>query len=587
MASSSSARSDARKLLILFGILVVSSVGFLGCVTTADQDHENSHFVVGTSSLVHPRDVDHDDQKIADAGAVRDVAHEVLYSDHPGGAVARMAGGFSQQSDVPARFYSDRFVDGSARPEYSHGVSFLSRSSSFPAVDPRYLPAGYSYARNSMRDEVIPAGRSYASQYFDPSSSSSAYDRYPAEERFQQPPEYYYSDRSSFLPEDRLSSAYQQYAADSSTVYIPNGRFDHSPYSDQSLSYSTPSTSPATAADATTPDTDPDQYSTPASTPAAPTSSAPEVACPHKKKKKHDHESHDHEDSPSGDDQSPSYTSPSPSSIYSPETSPDVVTAAPYSAPAPSDSSYSSPAYTNNGPPSPPAPNAPYNSGSGSSSSYTPASAGNDDSTSWRAARARLNSAYGSTSPSTPASTTSGSGGYSSPPSPIAPGPIDSSPSAPYGEEPPAAPAPAPDSTIYDYAPYAAPESAPAPAAASGGGGCSCDFWSTHISSWPSFFSLFSTVAEAFGTEAANVFGAITLFEGLMDTRVDGYSQLLRQGSAAILNSYTKPNFALTHVSVMEQFNSALTSRSTALVQAKKFENANTDYGSGQECEDD
>lgn len=479
MASSSSPRSDhARKLLILFGILVVSSVGFLGCVTSADQDHENSHFVVGTSSLVHPR-VDHDDQKIAGAGSVRDVAHEVLYSDHPGGAGARMTGGFSQQSDVPARFYSDRFVDGSARPEYSHGVSFLSRSSSFPAVDPRYLPAGYSYARNSMRDEVIPAGRSYASQYFDPSSSrsssSSAYDRYPAEQRFQQPHEYYYSDRSSFLPEDRLSSAYQQYAADSSTVYIPNGRFDHSPYSDQSLSYSTPSTSPATAADATTPDTDPDQYSTPASTPAAPTSSAPEVPCPHKKKKKHDHESHDREDSPSSDDQSPSYTSPSPSSKYSPETSPDVVTAAPYSAPAPSDSSYSSPANTNNGPPSPPAPNAPYNSGSGSSSSYTPASAGNDDSTSWRAARARLNSAYGSTSPSTAASTTSGSGGYSSPPSAIAPGPIDSSPSAPYGEEPPAAPAPAPDSTIYDYAPYAAPESAPAPAAAGGGGGCSCE----------------------------------------------------------------------------------------------------------------
>jgi hypothetical protein len=26
---------------------------------------------------------------------------------------------------------------------------------------------------------------------------------------------------------------------------------------------------------------------------------------------------------------------------------------------------------------------------------------------------------------------------------------------------------------------------------------------------------------------------------------------------------------------------------SPALVQAKKFENANTDYGSGQECEDD
>jgi hypothetical protein len=466
MASSSSPRSDARKLLILVGILVVSSVGFLGCVTTADQNHENSPFVVGTSSLVHPR-VDHDDQKIPGAGSVRDVAHEVLYSDHPGGAVARMTGGFSQQSDVPARFYSDRFVDGSARPEYSHGVSFLSRSSSFPAVDPRYLPAGYRYARNSMRDEVIPAGRSYA---------SSAYDRYPAEERFQQPQEYYYSDRSSFQPEDRLSSAYQQYAADSSTVYIPNGRFDHSPYSDQSLSYSTPSTSPATPADATTPETDPDQYSTPASTPAAPTSSAPEVPCPHKKKKKHDHESHDHEDSPSINDQSPSYTSPSPSSIYSPETSPDVVTAAPYSAPAPSDWSSSSPAYTNNGPPSPPAPNAPYNSGSGSSSSYTPASAGNDDSTSWRAARARLNSAYGSTSPSTPASTTSGSGGYSSPPSPIAPGPIDSSASAPYGEEPPAAPAPAPDSTIYDYAPYAAPESTPSPAAAGGGGGgCSCE----------------------------------------------------------------------------------------------------------------
>lgn len=120
-----------------------------------------------------------------------------------------------------------------------------------------------------------------------------------------------------------------------------------------------------------------------------------------------------------------------------------------------------------------------------------------------------------------------------------------------------------------------------------GGGVCFCSFWSTHISSWPSFFSLFSTVAEAFGTEAAKVFGSITLFEGLMDKRVDGYSQLLRQGSAAILNSYTKPNFALTHVSVMEQFNSALTSSSTALVQAKKFENANTDYGSGQECEDD
>lgn len=72
----------------------------------------------------------------------------------------------------------------------------------------------------------------------------------------------------------------------------------------------------------------------------------------------------------------------------------------------------------------------------------------------------------------------------------------------------------------------------------------------------------------------------MTVYQGLTNTRTDGYGALARQSSAAILNAYSRPReFAYSPFQVKLQFRNALGSQQSAFQMAKVFENANNALG--------
>jgi hypothetical protein len=114
-------------------------------------------------------------------------------------------------------------------------------------------------------------------------------------------------------------------------------------------------------------------------------------------------------------------------------------------------------------------------------------------------------------------------------------------------------------------------------------GWVACSYWSSHTSSIPSILegtiaSLISLFDIATGTTQLPFASGTTLVQGLTNTRPDAYGALMRQGSAALINSYHFSNFAYTPQQVRESFNGALYSEQAAAVQAVQFENANRGY---------
>jgi len=118
----------------------------------------------------------------------------------------------------------------------------------------------------------------------------------------------------------------------------------------------------------------------------------------------------------------------------------------------------------------------------------------------------------------------------------------------------------------------------------------SCSSWAKALpSTLPQLLSFITPIAKIFSSGGGNssiqaitsIFGTkITLHQGLTQSGTDGYSALLRQGSAAILNSYTARDFPYRPAQVKSAFRGALVSQQAASVMATKFENANLGYGS-------
>ncbi|KAF9608398.1 hypothetical protein IFM89_009764 [Coptis chinensis] len=93
-----------------------------------------------------------------------------------------------------------------------------------------------------------------------------------------------------------------------------------------------------------------------------------------------------------------------------------------------------------------------------------------------------------------------------------------------------------------------------------------------------------TTVASIFGENAARKYGTfMNLLEGLQGVGVagDSYRTLLREGIAALLNSYSKTNFIYPPLYVLDGMNRALLGTpDQALLMALWFSDANTAYGS-------
>jgi hypothetical protein len=119
--------------------------------------------------------------------------------------------------------------------------------------------------------------------------------------------------------------------------------------------------------------------------------------------------------------------------------------------------------------------------------------------------------------------------------------------------------------------PYSgAPETSPAPG--------TCEYWSSNNSDIPGFLEgALVNLLQLLGINLGDLpfSTSTTLVEALNNRRTDAYGALMRQGSAALINSYHFANYAYTPQEVREGFNGALFSEQAAAVQAVKFENAN------------
>eukprot|EP00249_Psilotum_nudum_P025481 c29995_g1_i1 orf=257-1081(+) len=185
---------------------------------------------------------------------------------------------------------------------------------------------------------------------------------------------------------------------------------------------------------------------------------------------------------------------------------------------------------------------------------------------------------YGSPPSGTSPVTTTPPSGYTpgSPPSGSLPG----THSPPYGYTPSGAPTTV--SPIIGSSPTGPPIapviSSPviaSPPPSSGRRG-SCRYWRHNTGRWPNVLSALSTIARIFGSRAASIFGGrLTLMEALQSQNSDSYRELARQGTAALLNSYSSSNYVISTNDVLQQFNNALDSPADAARQAAIFEEAN------------
>ncbi|KAK8949386.1 Protodermal factor 1 [Platanthera zijinensis] len=104
-----------------------------------------------------------------------------------------------------------------------------------------------------------------------------------------------------------------------------------------------------------------------------------------------------------------------------------------------------------------------------------------------------------------------------------------------------------------------------------------CNYWFAHPTAIWVLFGYWGTVGQVFGTPAANFpFGrGFGLVQALGNTRGDGYGALLREGTAALLNSMASSRFYFSTQQVRDGFNGAARSEKTAAAQAVLFQKAN------------
>ncbi|KAJ6920658.1 hypothetical protein NC651_014293 [Populus alba x Populus x berolinensis] len=108
-------------------------------------------------------------------------------------------------------------------------------------------------------------------------------------------------------------------------------------------------------------------------------------------------------------------------------------------------------------------------------------------------------------------------------------------------------------------------------------GRCTPQFWSSRRESWPRMVPQRATVSKVFGSGVFERYGSdVTLLEST--TRNDdeyAFAGLLKQASAALLNSYAREGFPYSAWEVKTLLIQALVSKEAAATQAKQFSVAN------------
>ncbi|RLM73579.1 uncharacterized protein C2845_PM15G14470 [Panicum miliaceum] len=110
-------------------------------------------------------------------------------------------------------------------------------------------------------------------------------------------------------------------------------------------------------------------------------------------------------------------------------------------------------------------------------------------------------------------------------------------------------------------------------------GRCTPQFWSSGAEPWPNIAPQEAAVSKVFGSRSVERYGPrLTLLEATMRTDDIGGSafvKLVKQGSAALLNAYTRRGFPFDSWEVKALLLEALVSEEAAAVQAERFEQAN------------
>ncbi|KAL6651042.1 hypothetical protein ACP70R_009967 [Stipagrostis hirtigluma subsp. patula] len=110
-------------------------------------------------------------------------------------------------------------------------------------------------------------------------------------------------------------------------------------------------------------------------------------------------------------------------------------------------------------------------------------------------------------------------------------------------------------------------------------GRCTPQFWSSGAEPWPNIVPQEAAVAKVFGSRSVERYGPrLTLLEATMRTDDVGGSafvKLVKHGSAALLNAYTRRGFPLNSWEVKALLLEALVSEEAAAAQAERFEQAN------------
>ncbi|KAL5561893.1 hypothetical protein UlMin_031640 [Ulmus minor] len=109
-------------------------------------------------------------------------------------------------------------------------------------------------------------------------------------------------------------------------------------------------------------------------------------------------------------------------------------------------------------------------------------------------------------------------------------------------------------------------------------GRCTPRFWSSRREAWPKMAPQSSTVSKVFGSRAFERFRSdLTLVEATArnDDEDNAFGGLVKQASAALLNSYSRKGFPYKPWAVKTLFIQALVSEEAAALQAQHFSIAN------------
>lgn len=105
-------------------------------------------------------------------------------------------------------------------------------------------------------------------------------------------------------------------------------------------------------------------------------------------------------------------------------------------------------------------------------------------------------------------------------------------------------------------------------------------FWSSGKEAWPRMVPQESTVSKVFGSRVNEMYGSdLTLLEATVRNydEENGYPRLLKQASAALLNSYARKGFPYSAWEIKTLVIQALVSEEAANHQAQLFSIANED----------